>query len=115
MPRLPDQSRPVHRARQSTAPPARRRHALAAQTDQPPAPASMRQGLRFLPPRALSAIKLPIRSKRDAEQLAGVGIFPDKGHSAIETIDSHRSIPTSGTAGADLLREGQAGAKKPRP
>ena len=48
-------------------------------------------------------------------QLAGVDIFLDRGHSAIETSDSHRPIPTSETVGADPLREGQADAKKFHP
>jgi hypothetical protein len=49
------------------------------------------------------------------EQPAGVGIFLDRGHSAIETSDSHRSMLKSEIGDADLLREGQIGAKKLRP
>jgi hypothetical protein len=50
--------------------------------------------------------------KLDAERLAGAGTFLDRGHSAIETSDSHRSIPMSETVDVDLLRARRADAKK---
>jgi hypothetical protein len=67
-------------------------------------------------PLRLTALRNPSNLvKRGVEQLVGVGIFLDRGHSATETSDSHPPRQTLGIVVAVPLQEGQACAKKLHP